>query len=88
MRSWQIGDRAILTGMVYHAAFNGTEVTILSALRPHSAVDYMVHEIDIVPPAGHSATIHPKYLRPIPDEYDGLSVTTWDECPFKPMVTV
>ena len=53
--------------------------------------DYMGVEVDIPTiqwSGGDFCVFENHELRPIPDEYDGHEISSWNECPFKPMELV
>ena len=87
MNNWQIGDRAIFVGSGSRDEANlGGQIVELLEYREcayftgNAHIDNAWRIDNLSPPAW----VAESYLRPIPDEYDGKQVVTWDECPFKP----
>ena len=77
MKSWKIGDRAIIIndGYIIGKRELGTIGSECVLLSPATHLLYDWH-IDV---GGEKAMITSSCLRPIPDEYDGKQVSTWDE---------
>ncbi len=86
--TWQVGDRAIVVNCSYWSHC-GEIVTLVRQVRADEYGAEMKGEwvLDVPPPPGFLySCCHERYLKPIPDEYDGLQVTTWDEGPWQPEV--
>jgi len=94
--NWKVGDRAIILRSKFPERV-GETVTIMSGLmmfNPFTGKNWSSpsHFIDL--PAkrpervGEPAAYRPDGLGPIPDNYDGLEISSWNKCVFKPKVTV
>ena len=89
--NWQVGDRAIcITPGRWHLV----ECTITSELYPKIwngptiPAGTLVHETDLSSEIRGARIVGtPDEFIPIPDD-DSRQVTTWDECPFKPLELV
>lgn len=88
--NWQIGDRCIINCPKSNEHGAETEILALNVSGISLGYKYVGHRVDIHCPTSptYYCIFEPHELIPIPDEYDGLSVTTWDECVWKPSVTV
>ncbi len=81
---WQIGDRAILidpNGRVFgdnNLAVIGEECVLLGP----PAYNRGSHDWS-VGTCGSKFDVKNCNLRPIPDEYDGLEISSWSECPIE-----
>lgn len=89
--NWKIGDRAIYDCLGSRA--HGLRVVIISEYQEIKCrgVKKMGYVFDpkIAPGSAYTHWCNsPKHFKPIPDEYDGLQVTTWDECVWQPKVMV
>ncbi len=96
--NWKPGDRAIVN--LPRSDNHGAECTVIATgltcgtttLRRHHdgvKVDLMPsREVLEVRPHQTHAVFLPHHLIPVDDEYDGLGVTTWDQCPWKPVELV
>lgn len=88
MKSWNVGDRAIVVGAITNKAAIGMTVTITNGPQLTNAGE-VVYEVDI-PTIYDNQLLWPMawflstHLKPIP--YDGNKASTWDECEFKPAV--
>ncbi len=85
--NWKIGDRALL---VDNGSVKGAEnLQVMGETCVIIAVnlDDWDWDVDV---CGEVFYVDATCLRRIPDHYDGLEVTTWDESPFKPkeLVTI
>ena len=87
--NWKIGDRAIC--ITPGSKMNGCEVVIISDLNEFicgkTFKHFHGHDVDPgfpPPPYGIAWATQPKYLIPIKDNYDGLELTKWSECPWQP----
>ncbi len=87
--NWQIGDRAIYDCPESVGGAHMAIITITSELGPFISIadgPIIGHRFD--PGFAHPSARHfvntPDHFKPIPEEYDGKQVSTWDECPFKP----
>ena len=68
---------------------HGKEAVVLSGLVPgvHYGYPYMGYTVDL-PQTEQSdkfCIFEAHELIPIDDKYDGMELTTWSECPFKPL---
>ncbi len=83
--NWQVGDRAIFVsvkGDACNSELYGEVCELLSFEgKPMFGTAESVWRVKFAAKTTFVATI---CLKPIPDTYDGLEVTTWSECPFKP----
>ncbi len=82
--NWQVGDRAIIAHPINHKELRG-EICVIAGDANYFAESWLIINMDA---DGRPMFAHPSELKPIPDTYDGLQVTTWESCPFKPAVTV
>lgn len=84
--NWQIGDRAKVVGCPWwHGC--GEEVTLIRRVRAEEYGGRYAGRwvLDLEPPNGEPyCCSRERFLKPIPDTYDGLEVSSWGECPFKP----
>ncbi len=86
--NWKIGDKAIIVGIPIPCNghdINGTGVTITSCEEDFSNPNggrVAIEHIKCV--AGIGRWIRTKYIQKIDDDYDGLQLTQWDECPWQP----
>ncbi|KKM22561.1 hypothetical protein LCGC14_1624000 [marine sediment metagenome] len=85
--NWSVGDRAIFVsveGDALHKELYGEECYLMQLMGPmgicpcawrvrFSSVEMCVAQV---------------CLRPIEEKYDGMELTTWSECPFKPQELV
>ena len=79
---WKVGDRALIVNCSWwhHCG----EIATLTAPHPDKPNRWL---IDLPPaPSFHVCACPEKHLRPIP--YDGLEISSWNECEWQPKVTV
>ncbi len=93
--NWKVGERAVVD--CPRSDNHGSECTIMAVGVPaQNNMDgpiYLGIEVDLRPsrhvrtaPGQTYAVFRPYELKPIREYYDGLTKTTWDECPWKPAV--
>jgi hypothetical protein len=82
--NWKIGNRAVIANPINHKEMRGELCTIIGDSWKEG---WLRIEIDSCIEIWRAL---PSELKPIPDNYDGLQLSKWSECPFKPkeLVTV
>ena len=81
--NWQIGDKAVIIQAHLKPAAAGQECEVMG---PSHLNGYLYVDVPILgePACRPYWSTLPENLRPIPDHYDGLKISSWDESPFKP----
>jgi len=85
MMNWKVGDRAII-GQPKNCRVDNLLVLvgeIVTLVRRMPEIGSDVWLIDLSPNKVDTYA-RETILRPIPDTYDGLTISSWDECPFRP----
>ena len=85
--NWKVGDRAIC--ITPGSRLKGMEVIVTRGLHFISVYGFEAYSVDPGFEPGDffiGWAAQPENLIPIKDKYDGLELSSWDECPFKPKV--
>jgi len=87
--NWKVGDKAIC--ITPGSRMEGLEVVITRGLQYRESITsgLYAHRYGVDPgfppdPLVGTFAARPENLIPVPDNYDGLELSKWDECPWQP----